>query len=385
MHRRIFGLDVIRAAAISMVLLGHFAVVHGLLFGRNSALAPLPVFGVELFFALSGFLIGGLLIEILDREPSFRSWFIFMTRRWMRTIPLYFLWILALLVFLPPPEGEWAHYLLRYLTFTQNLAWPITPTRWGGWFGHSWSLAVEEWFYLLFSVILLAVAQFWQRRALLITCGIFISLPLIFRFVLGPDISGWAAIDENMRKVVALRLDAIAYGVIAAWLCYRKPDAIRAFAVPFALAGTALIAANWYLHSNQIYFYPETPLMFSLPAFSFSLLLPLASQIKSGPRFIAGAIRWLSTRAYGLYIVHFSVLQLIVIDVQHRLVSRDRAVFYAVGMSFLISDLLFRFFEAPIMRMRPPQFGIPKPNTPSYVAPIFKGEKSAQPARVGAD
>jgi peptidoglycan/LPS O-acetylase OafA/YrhL len=46
--------------------------------------------GVELFFVLSGFLIGGLLIDISDRQPSLRAWLIFMIRRWMRTLPAYF-------------------------------------------------------------------------------------------------------------------------------------------------------------------------------------------------------------------------------------------------------------------------------------------------------
>jgi peptidoglycan/LPS O-acetylase OafA/YrhL len=145
------GLDLVRAIAILLVLLGHcgafFAWWYGIAFPWQLAVGGF--YGVELFFVLSGLLIGRLLIDILDRGPTPRAWLVFMTRRWMRTLPLYFLWLFVLAAFWPPhgPEGSTLWRVLPwFVTMTQNLAWGRVDS----WFGVSWSLAVEEWFYLLF-------------------------------------------------------------------------------------------------------------------------------------------------------------------------------------------------------------------------------------------
>jgi peptidoglycan/LPS O-acetylase OafA/YrhL len=93
---RAFGLDLARAAAILLVLVAHSSHLWGPYFqsmgidvARTSLLAGVE--GVELFFCLSGFLIGGLLLEIDSRGGSASAVKIFLIRRWMRTLPLYYL------------------------------------------------------------------------------------------------------------------------------------------------------------------------------------------------------------------------------------------------------------------------------------------------------
>ena len=94
-RQRIFGLDLLRAIAIGLVLLCHitpffvFPLAPGW-FAEVSALASL---GVDLFFVLSGFLIGGILLRDLDRGASFRSLVAFWSRRWWRTLPNYYLFL----------------------------------------------------------------------------------------------------------------------------------------------------------------------------------------------------------------------------------------------------------------------------------------------------
>src|SRR5262249_49323302 len=153
----------------------------------------------------SGFLIGGLLVEIIERDPGMRSWMIFLVRRWMRTLPLYLLWIVVLLITLWPRELR--HTAITYLVLLQNFAWPMVP----GSFAVSWSLTVEEWFYLLFSGLLLVLATHNKHHAVVLACAVFLLAPFIAR-LFGP--AEW----ESMRKVVVFRLDAIAYGVVMAWL-----------------------------------------------------------------------------------------------------------------------------------------------------------------------
>jgi peptidoglycan/LPS O-acetylase OafA/YrhL len=167
---RNLGLDVVRAVAVSMVLITHWGAVIswwiGLQWPRIIALSGF--FGVELFFALSGFLIGLLLLELIERDASAHGWWRFMMRRWLRTLPLYGLCLAGLAIFWRP-AGNLLAYLAHYGTLTQNLLWSMPDDNW---FGVSWSLSVEEWFYLLFSVLLVgSVALTGQRTLHLDSCS----------------------------------------------------------------------------------------------------------------------------------------------------------------------------------------------------------------------
>ena len=208
-----------RAIAILCVLEVHFgSVAYGYLdLPVPWAMGYIGGLGVELFFVLSGFLIGGLLLDVAERSPTWRGCFTFLVRRWMRTLPLYILWIAVLMVIMrPPSRGE---YAVAYLTFTQNLFWPMPP---GDWFGVSWSISIEEWFYLLFSSLLLGLTALWRRGAMIVTCLLFLVVPLVLRYAYS-DIQD---IDGGIRKVVAFRLDAIIYGVVAIWCCRRYPAVV---------------------------------------------------------------------------------------------------------------------------------------------------------------
>jgi peptidoglycan/LPS O-acetylase OafA/YrhL len=156
-EQRNFGLDVLRVASISVVLglHGHmgFFIGTGLASwtGWTAVIDACVAFAVEWFFVLSGFLIGGMLIRGFEAQgtgwSSVRN---FWLRRWFRTIPNYglFLAVNAGLVWWGIREGrfEW-----RFAVFAQGLAWPPdTPL----FYSEAWSLAVEEWFYLLLPLLL---------------------------------------------------------------------------------------------------------------------------------------------------------------------------------------------------------------------------------------
>ena len=136
---RIFGLDLLRAIAILLVLFvhsKHFLPKNIAHFLNKYILID----GVGLFFVLSGFLIGGIFIKDFEKDISFKSLLNFWKRRWYRTLPNYFL-ILSSLLLLSIPEIDFANF--KYFIFLQNLYSPISP-----FFTESWSLSIEEWFYL---------------------------------------------------------------------------------------------------------------------------------------------------------------------------------------------------------------------------------------------
>ena len=112
---RILGLDLVRACAIALVMASHGADVFAAFWGaRPPAFVSLAgVFGVELFFVLSGFLIGTLLARAAAEAPGWRGWRAFMLRRWLRTLPLYVAWTLLMAAAWPPADGRTAWHLLR--------------------------------------------------------------------------------------------------------------------------------------------------------------------------------------------------------------------------------------------------------------------------------
>ena len=90
---RVFGLDLVRFVAVSLVLAAHAADAFFPVCQSPRTLETLGVCGVELFFVLSGFLIGGIIIDTLARDPRWLA--NFWLRRWMRTLPSYFLFLVV--------------------------------------------------------------------------------------------------------------------------------------------------------------------------------------------------------------------------------------------------------------------------------------------------
>ena len=150
---RLRGLDLLRAAAILLVLMSHYMgfVSHAPTFG---VVGKVGWAGVDLFFVLSGYLIGNQLLAPAARgEPlSLKTFFV---RRLLRTLPNYYVVLAVYWLFPGPPLGgsgmaePW-----RFLTFTQNFGLAYGQT-----FTHSWSLCIEEQFYLLLPLVVLALAR----------------------------------------------------------------------------------------------------------------------------------------------------------------------------------------------------------------------------------
>lgn len=211
-------LDVCRAMAIMLVLLSH---------GRHFLVAVFPqaqllkfggFLGVEIFFVLSGFLIGRILISQSAKSHSALSWIPrFWMRRWLRTYPNYVLFffinlgLLSTIRVVPEPE------IWHYLTFTQSLLQPHPA-----FFQEAWSLAIEEIFYFVTPLLMLLAWPFVRgaRRALVSVMILLLLYSLVMRcFFVWSDPS--LTLNE-VRSTALLRLDAIMVGVFAAWCFMRQ-------------------------------------------------------------------------------------------------------------------------------------------------------------------
>lgn len=180
-------LDGIRGIAVLMVVIWHYITCEGAAkFSPIFAMVVKPTLlfwsGVDLFFVLSGFLIGGILLDHCEFKNFYKTFYI---RRAMRILPVYML--LLALFFLCRAFLNYNHYGwlfdhavpdLAYLTFTQNIYMGFRGTFGGNFLGVTWSLAVEEQFYLLLPFLLLLAGskKFKQWIIILIIVSPFLRL-----------------------------------------------------------------------------------------------------------------------------------------------------------------------------------------------------------------
>ncbi len=351
---RSLGLDLLRALAILLVMASHTHLMeaswsHGPVV-RWVAIGGFV--GLQLFFVLSGFLIGRILIR-LSAQPSLRGWAVFMARRWMRTLPLYWV-VLAVLALLWPPEfwrpesHRLAGDLLAYASLTQNLLWPMRDE----WVSVSWSLAVEEWFYLTFSALLLGLASLVSpTRALAIALALFVlSPPLLRLLVLGATPPG--LLDDHL---VPLWFDAIAIGVGAAWALARlRPGAIAAAGLLALGLGLVLLVWNdglglWARLGLRLRHVLENDVL----SVGLALCLPASLRLTRLPAPLALAVRRVSAWSYCLYLTHLSALEIGGFYGPRWGLSPPQIATGCFLAVLALAWLSWRFLEQPILRLRP--------------------------------
>lgn len=348
--RNNFGLDAVRATAITTVVIAHgLSFIPGALNAVGvdflGLLYALGVVGVEIFFCLSGFLIGKILLDIQDSGLTPTEVRVFLIRRWMRTLPLYYLVLIALILW-PPlfPNGK--PVIWPFFVMGQNLFAPMPES---GWFGQSWSLTIEEWSYVVLPLLAFAL-QKRTRRPVLTAALILCAFGLAARTAMALRGVAWSLNDWDvlLRKMAVTRFDAIGYGVVAASLlrthaAVLMPWLRRLF--PLSMAA-ALV--------NAVLVYRLQPLSgayglyFAFPAMaaSFCMIIPVMTEVRP-PSWLVPPVRFVARISYALYLSHLSVVFLI------------QAYAPAVGLpGFLLAALavgavLSYGFEQPIMRLRP--------------------------------
>lgn len=307
-NKRIPELDGVRGLAIAFVLIFHCFEVdlpgHKILY---YALLPTHQMwsGVDLFFVLSGFLIGGIL---LDRRESPSYYSTFYARRIHRIFPIYYLMVIGLFagisLFPQCPLFQGSIPIWTYPLFAQNLT-NNSFTDAAPWLGVSWSLAVEEQFYLLLPL----VVRLCSRRTLrwfVIICIFGAPLLRVILIMLG-------AMDEQIHARLVCRADALALGVAAAMIVRNESAMawVRAHAkilypcMMFLYVGLlGLLKWNSFTYLNAVAY-----TLFDVMYFLLILLLLLAPAPPLKLFFNLPVLRWLGTISYCAYLIHVPVQQ----------------------------------------------------------------------------
>jgi peptidoglycan/LPS O-acetylase OafA/YrhL len=361
---RVFGLDLLRAAAILMVLYAHAFVVLYPHFGE-----PLGYFGhggfygVELFFVLSGFLIGQILIRHGSDLGQAGNVAFFYVRRWFRTLPLFFLFLFVNAIFerLFRAHAVGFTEALSHGLFLRNLT-GLHLT----FFPESWSLAIEEWFYLLFPAALWFGLKLHRRfgTVFLVAAFSFLAFSTIARLITALDPS--ASWPNQIRMGVIYRFDALMIGVLGAWLAIRFPKGWIRSSIPGAFSGLILLVVTyttlWKIENGHLQFgddsYFARTFRFPLISLGYALLLPWASGWKLASENLAStAVRKIALWSYSLYLVHLPFFLLVSQaglgpETPHPLGVALLSFALQIGGAIILSALLYRFFEAPCTRLR---------------------------------
>ena len=360
---RIAALDGIRGFAILLIIFWHYYDIDGE-FARGSipayvlSLTRLTWTGIDLFFVLSGFLIGGILLDARESPNYYKTFYI---RRAYRILPLYAV-IVALYWLTTPvlpaigqPTGDPIPAYV-YLTLTQNI-WVALGGRFASfWLLVTWTIATEEQFYLVAPALIRKISP--PRLPLLI--AIAVGFALIVRFALYAASPPFA--PRATLVLMPARADAFMLGLGAA-LLFRDPRGARWLAqrrrwlyLIGLILGIVLLVftkKSWGLDT-----FPMSTLGFTFTSFFYVVLLLLAVSHPEGPIgkfFNLRPLIALGAIAYGLYLFHEPVKDLLHFAFNGesaRLASwRDAGIdFLAFGITVVIARLSWILFERPLVR-----------------------------------
>jgi peptidoglycan/LPS O-acetylase OafA/YrhL len=301
--RRLPGLDAIRAVAILLVMIHHFRRLPWdpaqlQWFGLRSYI------GVDLFFVLSGWLIGGQVCRELQSSGRLALGR-FLVRRWIRTLPPYLVVVGVLLALGYVPAGSLGELALFLQNYLAPEAWLL-----------SWSLCIEEQFYVALPFALWALRAASQFRPLLfVLVLVALAFSPIARHLAfdGMRVNYWTFL-HRYYGLTHLRLDGLVLGVgLAAAQTWRHPlwRWLERRAQPMAALGLLLIIettwmpylSGWgYDGTDRMRYFPAVPGFF-LVSLGVALLLPAAQQDLT-PRWWMRPARWLADHAYALYLTH---------------------------------------------------------------------------------
>jgi peptidoglycan/LPS O-acetylase OafA/YrhL len=358
-NKRIYGLDILRALAILFVVIGHGGVY---LPERTQILSDFITFdGVSIFFVLSGFLIGSILIKLLDKnQATIKTLFNFWIRRWMRTLPNYYLLLFLLLMVLPFLfYGGMSNPLknIKYLLFLQNLNSPHPH-----FFEESWSLCVEEWFYLIVPIVIFFLVGFIKisvKNVVLIVAFGLILASMIFRYIkyTSIPINTFGDWDMNIRKQVFTRLDSNMFGMVGAYISYYYRDAWIKYKLPLLIIGIVILLVQRYIDFGDGYGIYMCVFSFSLVSLGVLFLLPFFSGYKNGSGFIYKFFTFISIISYSMYLLNYSLFSEYgrhLLDYFSLTGYNLILVQYIWYWLFVIlgSFILYKFYEKPMMDLR---------------------------------
>ena len=361
MSRRMFGLDLMRAIAILQVMVLHGSYIIAQESFSWYALPAISVEGVLLFFCMSGFLIGDILLRILEKAVfGWRQLLNFLIRRWFRTVPNYWFALVVILILSSLTGLANKGFEYSYIYFCQNFFWMRPP-----FYPESWSLAIEEWFYLLvpLALFLLTLLRRTPNQGILIVSIIFIVVPNVLRLWHYAPESEFPEWPFYTRIIVVYRLDSVMYGIVLAWLYrYKKAQLLRFKNIGMVLSLVLIAVMTVIVRMGANSHWYESTILLNLEPLTAFLAIPFLAEWKTTRfkvfRFV---VQFLSLVSYAMYILNLTIVQNILLPLLTGPMDHRHPPSVELGMYRLIlfwvvtipiAWVLYRFYETPLRNLR---------------------------------
>ena len=357
---RLPGLDLLRAIAIAWVMIFHSYIIGG--WGHYGGVEKIGWMGVDLFFVLSGFLIGSQVLKPLAQGQAF-SFTDFYLRRAFRILPVYLLVVAVYFIWPSMREYPGIQPLWQFLTFTVNLLIDVEHNLA---FSHVWSLCVEEHFYLLFPLLAWWLARRPSVRKFATVCiavvvlGMFLRGYIWLHFmapVKGVDQNSYGnAFLEGIYYPTWSRLDGLLTGVVLAVLRTWRASwwarwGRRAHAV--LLAGLVVLGLAIWLFQDRTSL-AATVLGYPLLSLGMGLLVwagACEGSLLARAR-VPGA-GWLALASYSLYLSHKLVFHAVETTAGSWLDGHGVVTFAGYAAAVLATGALLHYgVERPFLRLR---------------------------------
>ncbi|HMB95887.1 MAG TPA: acyltransferase [Tepidisphaeraceae bacterium] len=365
------ALDGLRGLAIFLVLLTHFMQMRPQtpLDQLVAATCRFGWVGVDLFFVLSGFLITQILLDNKNQTNYFRN---FYARRILRIFPAYY--ALLVFTFVIVPHSYIGHdenfrpvpssHVPLYWLYLSNFPLVFTSDLSNNMLAVTWSLAIEEQFYLIWPLVVWLFAPAALQRI----CFALIFIALIVRTML-TQMSGVSQMTIYM--LTPCRMDALAVGAILAMIIHQRGVA-GARALAPAAKGIALISGISLIyvavHSQNLFFAdsPQHTIFYSVIAIFFGCVLLTVRTSPSGSMtswlFTRRWLRFLGRYSYAIYLVHLPVRTIVrdFVYPQDRFASAfgsalpGQFIFFVLcaSLSILLALMSWHLLEKHFLRLK---------------------------------
>jgi peptidoglycan/LPS O-acetylase OafA/YrhL len=355
------ALDGVRGLAILLVLFYHLFWSNpnttSRIFNLLNEVRGSSYVGVNLFFVLSGFLITGVLLDTLHIPHFFKT---FYARRALRIFPLYYGFLILLLLLTQPLHFVWSGWQYYFLTYTANIAiWRTQPFILHYFnIDHFWSLQVEEQFYFIWPFLVFRL----KRPQTLIRVSLLICLVILFIRVFLVA-SHFSNIYLPYSPTFSCA-DNLLYGCcLCAALRTSARQRILSLAPRVFAIGVAILFCAAILHHGldweNNFFVPT--LGFSIIGITCAALIAMTLRPASTAQHIFenSTMRFFGKYSYGIYVFHYSVMVIsppIRQFVDDRFHSKVLGVIIAAGAvlvaTILIALLSYHFYEAPFLKLK---------------------------------
>ncbi len=353
------GLAILLVLSLHYITFGYNNAEFGKLY-RFAQIFRLGWSGVDLFFVLSGFLIGGILLDARESPNYFKAFYV---RRIHRILPVYYTWIVLFAI-----DGSLAaEYgsvkessgplisvpVVVYYLFLQNLVFtPLSRfTTW--WMSQTWSLAVEEQFYLVSPFLIRFLSR---RRLTCVLAGCIIGAPILRAIVY----SAKPGVLSPQYVLMPCRADALAMGMLLAiaWRSNAKAwisQRLRLAGILFAVLVAGALAMTKWMPNPQNRF--EAAYQYSWLAAMYAVMMILALVKRDG--IVARAAHWPFLREWGrisycVYLIHTGVLwtcHRVLLHSLPRITDWPGVATTALALTLTvgIAQISWKYFEKPLI------------------------------------